>query len=162
MTPIILMECLEKFVKEKTAGIMLQARIRGQVPGDEKQRAAEVYKMQLPTKEDSVQRIPYILLQFLTGADGAQGEGPLGASCQVRIVVGTYSEDAGLGSYDVLNVLSRLRSELLMAGVVGDRFELMKPLEYMVYPDSTQPYSFGEMITNWRMPEIRREDGLWP
>jgi len=26
-----------------------------------------------------------------------------------------------------------------------------------VYPDSTQPYYLGEMITNWSIPTIERE-----
>ena len=69
MTPIVLLECLEEFVKDKTKDIMLQVRVRNQNPDEEKERAAGVYKMRLPNKEDQTQKIPYILLQVLKGED---------------------------------------------------------------------------------------------
>ena len=46
-------------------------------------------------------------------------------------MVATYSEDGGEGSFDVLNVLLRIRSELEKAGVIGERFVLQYPLEYI-------------------------------
>ena len=135
MTAINLLECLEEFVKEKTADIKLQVKVRNRNPQEVKERAADVYKMRLPKKEDQTEKVPYILLQFLT----------------------TYSEDGGEGSFDVLNVILRIRSELEKAGVIGERFALQYPLEYIVYPDSTQPYYLGEMVTNWSIPTMERE-----
>lgn len=157
MTPIILLDRLEEFVREKTKDIKLQVRVRGHNPQEEKERAAEVYKMRLPTKEDQTQKIPYILLQLLTGKDDKQEREPEEAMCQIRIVVATYSEDGGQGAYDVLNVILRLRAELEKTGIIGQQFVLQKPLEYIIYPDSPQPYYLGEMITNWSIPTIKRE-----
>ena len=56
MTPIVLLECLEEFVKEKTKDIILQVRT---APGekDDKERAAYIYKMQLPREKDKTQKI---------------------------------------------------------------------------------------------------------
>ena len=159
MTAINLLECLEEFVKEKTADIKLQVKVRNRDPQEVKvkERAAEVYKMRLPTKEDQTEKVPYILLQFLTGKDDKEDGEPQESQCKIRIVVATYSEDGSEGSFDVLNVLLRIRSELEKAGVVGERFALQYPLEYIVYPDSTQPYYLGEMVTNWSMPTMERE-----
>lgn len=162
MTPIILLERLEEFVKEATKDIKLQVRVRGRDGTEEKERAADVYKMNLPTKEDELQKIPYILLQFLTGKDDKPEDEEDESLCQVRIVVATYSEDGGQGAYDVLNVLLRIRTELERAGVIGQQFVLRKPLEYIVYPDNTRPYYLGEMITNWSIPTIKREvEAVW-
>lgn len=162
MTPIILLECLEKFVREKTADIKLQARVRNRDAEEIKERAADVYKMQLPRKEDQTQKIPYILLQFLTGKDDKEGREPEESTCQIRFVVATYSENGSEGSLDVLNVILRIRYELEKVGIIGDRFALQKPLEYIVYPDNTHPYYLGEMVTNWSMPTIKREvEELW-
>lgn len=162
MTAINLLECLEAFVKEKTADIKLQVKVRNINPQEVKVRAADVYKMRLPKKEDQTEKIPYILLQFLTGKDEKEDREPRESKCKIRIVVATYSEDGGEGSYDVLNVLLRIRSELEKAGVIGGRFVLQYPLEYIVYPDGTQPYYLGEMITNWSIPTIEREvTELW-
>ena len=157
MTAINLLECLEEFVKEKTADIKLQVKVRNLNPQEVKERAADVYKMRLPKKEDQTEKVPYILLQFLTGKDDKENGEPQESECKIRIVVATYSEDGGEGSFDVLNVLLRIRSELEKAGIVGERFVLQYPLEYIVYPDSTQPYYLGEMITNWSIPTIERE-----
>lgn len=157
MTAINLLECLEEFIKEKTADIKLQVKVRNINPEEKKERAAEIYKMRLPKKEDNMRKVPYILLQFLTGKDSKENGEPEESECKIRIVVATYSEDGGEGSMDVLNVILRIRSELKKAGVVGGRFVLHNPLEYIVYPDSTEPYYFGEMITNWSIPTIERE-----
>ncbi|CAK7047776.1 MAG: hypothetical protein BACD_02347 [Bacteroides rodentium] len=157
MTPIILLDRLEEFVREATKDIKLQVRVRNQNPEEEKERAADVYKMRLPNKDDQIQKIPYILLQFLTGKDDKQEREPEESDCKIRIVVATYSEDSGVGAYDVLNVLLRIRTELERAGIIGGQFVLQMPLEYIVYPDSTAPYYLGEMVTNWSIPTIKRE-----
>lgn len=156
MTPVILLDCLESFVREKTSDIKLQVRVTNS-PHEEKMRAALIYKMGLPGKEERIRRIPYILMQVLSGKDDSPGQGMEQSICQVRIVVGIYAENDSEGGYDVLNVLLRIRSELKKTGVIGGYFALHNPLEYIVYPDNTAPYYFGEMMTNWSMPVIERE-----
>ena len=33
---------------------------------------------------------------------------------------------------------------------------------YLIYPDDYAPYYFGEMMTNWTIPEIKREvEEIW-
>lgn len=162
MTPIILLDKLAEFVEEKTRNIILQVKTE---PGgkDNKERAAEVHKMRLPKKEDSTRRIPYILLQILNGKDDLNANlRAKESTCRVRIVVGTYSEDENQGAYDVLNVIMRIRTELQRVGIIADQFCLQDPLEYIIYPDDYHPYYFGEMITNWSIPTIKREvEELW-
>ncbi len=156
MTPVILLNCLESFVKEKTSGIKLQVRVTNSTQED-KTREALVYKMGLPGKDEKIQRIPYILMQVISGKDDIQGQGMKQSICQIRMVVAVYAENDSQGGYDVLNVLLRIRSELEKTGVIGGYFALQDPLEYIVYPDNTAPYYFGEMMTNWSMPVIVRE-----
>jgi hypothetical protein len=162
VTPIILLDRLEEFVKENTKDIILQVRVRREST-ESKERAADVYKMKLPTKDDETQKIPYILLQFLTGKDSQKPAEETEASCKIRIVVATYSEDGGIGAYDVLNVLLRIRSRLIEAGIIGNQFalDLEEPLEYIVYPEDTAPYYLGEMVTTWSIPSIKKEVNLW-
>lgn len=47
MTPIILLDDLQKFIEENTADILLEVKVRTG-PATEKERAAKVYKMGLP------------------------------------------------------------------------------------------------------------------
>ncbi len=167
MTPLVLLTELKKFIEENTKDIILSVRpVKNRTPHGEgaaqaestvTERAAEVHIMRLPDKDAETQRIPYILLQFLTGKDEHKPAEQPESECNVRIVVATYSEDGGAGAADLLNVLTRIRVALLKAGEVGSQFLLKKPLEYVVYPDDTNPYYLGEMLTIWEMPIIQRE-----
>ena len=87
MTAINLLECLEEFVKEKTADIKLQVKVRNRNPQEVKERAADVYKMRLPKKEDQTEKVPYILLQFLTGKDDKENGEPQESDCKMCFCV---------------------------------------------------------------------------
>ena len=159
MTAVVLLDVLQEFVEEKTKNIILSVRPEkgGTVKGKPGKRAAEVHKMRLPDKDAETKRVPYILLQYLTGKDGQDEGEPPESTGRVRIIVATYSEDGGEGATDVLNVVTRIRVELLKAGEVGQQFLLRKPVEHIIYPDDTNPYFMGELMTVWEMPYIERE-----
>lgn len=155
MTAIFFMEALEAFVRKHTQNIILEVEVE---PGaDKKERPPEVHKMKLPKKEDKIKRIPYILLQLLQGKDEVEESG-----CVVRIVVATYSEDGSKGATDLLNVILKIKAELERVGILEDRYVLHYPVEYLIYPEDNGNYSFGEMITNWSLPFIKREvEEIW-
>lgn len=156
MTPLQLLDALEAFVKQETKDILLPVRV-DRKSGENKERAAEVYKMRLPNKTAQTERVPYLLLQYIKSTDTQeQGQEPE-SECTVRIVAATYSEDESEGAMCVLNLLTRIRVALLKDGVVGGQFVLKSPLEMIVYPDSTAPYYLGEMMTTWTMPIIESE-----
>ena len=156
MTPLELLDALEDFVKRETKDILLPVRV-DRKSGDHKERPAEVYKMRLSTKSAKIERIPYLLLQYIKSTDTQEpGQRPESA-CMVRIVAATYSEDESEGAMCVLNLLTRIRVALLRDGIIGERFMLKPPLEMIVYPDSTAPYYLGEMMTEWTMPIIESE-----
>ncbi len=159
MTPVFLLENLQKFIEEKTADIILPVRTRTG-SNEQKERAAKVYKMGLPEKDDAQQQVPYILLKFLTGVDDKAAGEPEESSCKVRIIFAVYSEDGQDGPLALLNLILRVRSELKKAGNVGGgQFILDLPLEYIVYQDTTPPYYMGEIMTNWSIPTIQRDLG---
>lgn len=175
MTPIELLYELKRFIEKQTKDIILSVRpVKNKVipePSGKKKtssadeepltRAAEVHLMRLPDKDAETNRIPYILLQLLTGIDEQeQGKDP-DSACRIRIVVATYSEDGSAGSMDLLNVITRIRVALLKKGVIGKQFTLRKPLEYTIYPDETGTYYLGEMLTIWGIPTIKREVNLY-
>jgi hypothetical protein len=171
MTPAILLEQLQAFIQEHTADIILSVRpvknktlptaprARAAEPTEDAitERAAEVHLMRLPDKDAEENRIPYILLQLLTGADTQEEGQQPDSEAKVRIIFATYSENDSEGALDVLNIITRVRIALLKAGKIGKQFLLRKPLEYIIYPDDTRPYFFGELMTIWEMPIINRE-----
>lgn len=156
MTPLVLLDTLKEFIELETKDIILPVKVdRGSTELNE--RAATVFKMSLPNKEANIQRIPYILLQFLKSTDLQEAGQETESDGIVRIVGATYSENGEEGAMAILNLLTRIRIALLKSEVIGGQFLLQKPLELIVYPDNTPPYFLGEMITNWKMPTIERE-----
>lgn len=155
MTPTILLEELKKYIEEKTKDILLPVRNkRGE---EEQERPPKVYLMNLPSKEDETQQVPYILIKYLTGKDDLPpGEDPE-AQASIRIIVATYAEDAEEGSMALLNVMSTLRYNFLKEQEIGGQFRLILPLENIIYPDNTRPYYLGEMMSLWTLPTIERE-----
>lgn len=156
MTPVILLDRLKEFVEKATKDLLLPTKGTAKTPGGI--RAPEVWKMALPDRNSKVQKIPYIILQLVNGIDRQdEGEGP-SSQCNVRIIVGAYSENDSEGAMHVLNVMDRIRERLLKTREVGNQFILEMPLEYLSIPDSdTAPYFFGEMMTVWRLPAVKRE-----
>ena len=104
MTPIILLDDLQKFIEENTADILLEVKVRTGT-ATEKERAAKVYKMGLPEKDDSTQQIPYILLKVLTGEDGKEDLQPKSSKVRVRMLVAVYSQDGERGPLALLNLI---------------------------------------------------------
>ena len=155
MTPEILLDQLKLFVEAKTAGIMLPVKT---VPNESPiERAAEVWRMRLPTKEHETKSVPYIVLQLVNGTD-AQEEGQRDVSgCFVRMIFATYNENASEGNLMLLHLMATVRTALLKQRLIGGQFLLEPPLEWLIYPDNTAPYFFGEMATNWTLPTIERE-----
>lgn len=119
MTPVFLLENLQRFIEEKTADIILPVRTRtGR--NEVKERPAAVYKMGLPEADDAQQKVPYILVKFLTGTDDKAAGEPEEDSCKVRIIFAVYSENGQDRDHlALLNLMLRVRSELKKAGAVG-------------------------------------------
>ena len=157
MTPLDLLDALEAFVKRETKDILLPVRV-GRKSGEQKERAAEVYKMRLPNKTAETQQIPYLLLQYIKSTDTQEPGQQAECECMVRIVAATYSENGSEGATCVLNLLNRIRIALLKDNVIAERYMLKLPLEMIVYPDSSSaPYYLGEMMTIWDIPIVESE-----
>lgn len=156
MTPIILLDDLQNFIEENTADILLEVKVRtGETT--EKERAANVYKMGLPEKDDNTQQIPYILLKVLTGEDGKEDLQPKSSKVRVRMLIAAYSQDGERGPLALLNLILRIRERLQKQHIIGGRFCLEYPFEYIIYQDTTPPYYLGEIMTIWSIPTIERE-----
>ncbi len=173
MTPNELLYELKNFIEEIVKDIILEVRpvknkaIPVPIGKEEKaeeqpqKRAAEVHLMSLPDKDAETNRIPYIVLQLLTGTDDQQAGKDPDSECKIRIVLATYSENQSVAAMDLLNLITRIRVALLKQVVIGKQFTLRKPLEYAIYTtEETGPYYFGEMLTIWGIPTINREVNL--
>lgn len=159
MTPIELLDGLKRFTERVLGDMLLPVRVPPD-SGERNQRAPKVYLMRLPDKDAETSQIPYVLYQFLKGEDAQRAGEPVESSCMVRVVCAVYHEDGQEGGLCLLNLMTRLRIELLRAGCIKDAFVLRPELEWLVYPESKPPYYLGEMMTVWDIPTVESEGFL--
>lgn len=162
MNPDDLLNSLDALIKDQTKDLLLPLRVdRGQSrENGEKFRAPLTFTMDLPKKEDDTRLVPYILTQVLTGIDEQKSAEDPSSVCSVRIVVVLYCEDMGEGKRNVLNVITRLRMELLRRKIIGKHFVLGDKIDWVVDPRPVSSYFSGEMLMNFSLPPIEPDDRL--
>ena len=158
MTRNILLDSLSSFTNNSVKDIILPIKMQ---KGDteQKYRAANVHKMRLSDSSAATKKAPYILHQVLTGKDQQPPGNNVESKTVIRSIFCVYNDNEEEGSLMLLNLMERLRIDLLKSVVVGNQFtlDLEAGLETLVYPEDTAPYYAGEMISTWKMPAIERE-----
>lgn len=159
MTRTALLEQLKAFTKKVTADLIMPTKVQS---ADEAQnyRPADVYLMRLPDGSSATKKAPYIIHQLLTSKDQQPSGERVQSSASVRSIFVVYNDDEQEGGLMLLNLMERLRIELLRTGVLDNRFslDLSEGLEYMVYPDTdTAPFYAGEMSSTWKLIPVQRE-----
>ncbi len=164
MNRVMLLESLCEYMKEKTRDLIMPTRIQSENE-TQADRAVEVYKMRLPDSKAANKKAPYILNQVITGEDRWLSGSESSSITLIRSIFCVYCDDEQEGSLMLLNLMERVRINLLKDIIVGGQFELDltdAKLESLVYPDDTAPYYLGEMISTWKMPAVKREvPELW-
>ena len=159
MTKVVLLEQLKKFSEASVHELILPVAQQKEDKEPPQPRPAEVYRARLPDSRAAKKKAPYILHQIITGKD-AQTPGQRGtAVATVRTIFCVYHPDEQEGGLALLNLMERLRLDLLEQGVVGKQFVLDREagLESLVYPEDSAPYYAGEMISTWKLPVIERK-----
>ena len=112
----------------------------------------------------SDKKAPYIIHSVITGHDHQTPGEPVECTAVVRTLFCVYHPDEEEGGLALLNLIERLRIELLRNVVVEDyTLDLSQGVETLVYPDNTAPYYMAEMATVWKLPPIKREVmEIWP
>lgn len=151
-----LLDCLKKFIEEDLKEYRLPVKQDGWT-GQPERRVPDIHEMAVPEPSEEHERIPYILLQVLNGRDERGSDGQMKSIVNVRIIITIYDDDMQGGKMQVLQIVQRLRRDLIRAGVIGGCFALQWPLEYLIYPDETEWYHLGEMATQWSIPTEERD-----
>ncbi|MDF2984887.1 MAG: hypothetical protein K0R50_397 [Eubacterium sp.] len=162
MNRITLLEQFKLFTKESTGDIIMPVKLQ---KGDIEQtyRNADVYLMRLKDSNSAQKKAPYIIHQLITGKDiQPQGQN-ISASAIIRSIFCVFNDNEEEGALMLINLMERLRIELLKQVVIGKQFQLdlEAGLESLVYPDDTAPYYCGEMISTWKIPVVRMEAFKW-
>ena len=155
MTPIMLMQALQGFLKKETSGIIMTTRVKRNST-EPAERPPETYIGGLPEPEGNEKLAPYVLLKLLTGKH-ERNSGESENKCMVRIICVAYSEDPQDRYIQLLNLISKIEFRLLEQTVIDSRFSLQSPIEMIVYEEDTGPYKIGELMTTWELPTIKRK-----
>ncbi|GHV06346.1 hypothetical protein FACS1894217_04850 [Clostridia bacterium] len=115
------------------------------------------YKLRAPTEEAETEEVPYIIIQPLNGNDTQEAGQYPQADAKIRFVIATYSADNSTGALSVLTIIDRLRLAFERRGVIAEQYQLMPPLEWVIYPEDTAPYFLGEISTVWTIPAVQQE-----
>lgn len=158
MTRAILLDRLKEFTEQAISGLLLPTK---QEKGEKEKelRPADVYKMRLPDSNSAKKKAPYIIHQVITGKDQQKSGNLCEAEATIRSIFCVYCEDEQEGALLLLNLMERLRIELLKKIIIAGQFQLLLDdgLEFLIYPDDTAPFFTGEMVSKWRLPAVERE-----
>lgn len=162
MTPIILLQGLKRAILEWTKDLILE--VKSKQDEEKESRQADVYIGNPPVKESPTKYVPYFCLQFIAGQDWQNEREDVEASAKIRVIAVAYSKDAEKGYIDALNMIDRVKINLVRERIIDKKFSLnMKtPLEYVIYEGDTGNYTIADMVITFDMPVVRQEvDKIW-
>lgn len=163
MTSVMLLEALKIRTEAATSELLMPIKPTKEEPEPENRRAT-IYKTRLPDGKASNKYAPYVLHTVLnTSYNQEPGELPEGL-VNVRTLFCVYSPDEQEGGLMLLNLMERIRIDLMANPVLERQFKLdaHDGIEQLIYPDDTAPFYLGEMMTAWKMPPVKREErSVW-
>ena len=162
MTKVILIDALKAFIENSVKGFSLPERVQD---GDTEEiyRSPTVYKLRLDNSSEAKKKAPYIVIQLENAVDKHPKAESGESTTVIRLVFCVYHENEQEGSVALLNVMEKVRLDLMKTIVIGSCFKLDadKGLESLIYNEDTAPYYAGEMIGTFFMPAIEREVDTW-
>ena len=162
MTGVKLLQALKVRTESAISDLLMPEKGTKAEPAPES-RVPTVYIARLPDEKSSTKYAPYVLHTIITTSYKQEpGEYPKGLA-NVRTLFCVYSPDEQEGGLLLLNLMERIRVDIMRETVVDGQFELDHEdgIEQLVYPDDTAPFYLGEMMTTWQMPSVRREVRPW-
>lgn len=159
MHAYLLVEAIAKFFEAELADLRPLDKTNGE-------RALSVYRFNLPTPAgarmyaaefeeaaDYEGMMPALVVSPISFDDKIIGDRE--AVFTVSLLAGVYSTEASNthGPWSVVNILERARL-LLQTRRYIDRYELVAPLSWQLFDETTRPLWFGELMTQWRVVEI--------
>lgn len=111
-----------------------------------------VVKYYLPPKQSNPAAnaepdMPLIMIRPISNSED-DGYPPV-ASCQIDILVFTKSHDVEERTEWCINILTRITQHLKAHRIVGERYQLILPLEWELFDDSQKPNFAAVLSTKW-------------
>ncbi|MGF9822625.1 hypothetical protein ABE430_08900 [Brevibacillus agri] len=153
MTPIIMLDRLVEHLQAITENFELQSNVTGITKAP--QVIAGYLPEKKPVQKQNVPDFPYVIVRYLQEEDDNDG-----VIASVKIIVGTYSQDAQDGWRDPLNILTRIKQDLLARPVFGESFRVEKPIKTELPEEQPFPEWWGAITLQVIMPQMEEEGGF--
>lgn len=152
MTPIILVDKLIDYIKSIVAEFELQSNVQGIKKSP--QVIGGYLKEKKPKEKQVIPDFPYVIVRYIEDTDTEND----GHSSNIKIMAGTYSEDEQDGWRDAMNVITRIKGDLMKKRFLGP-FKIEYPIKTEL-PEE-QPYPEWVAILNLTvtMPQVIEEGG---
>ncbi|MDR1875783.1 MAG: hypothetical protein LBQ90_12325, partial [Synergistaceae bacterium] len=99
--------------------------------------------------EDFEANFPCLIVKVDEGTDKEENA-PDATRIGVRILIGTYDDAPDYQGYrDVLNIMERIRLELLTTRYLARKYRLEMPFKWYLFEDQPWPVFFGCLETVW-------------
>lgn len=151
MTPIVLVDELVQFIKTVVKEFVLNSNVTG--IRKEPQVIGGYLGEKKPGQDQNPPDYPYVVVRYLEDEDNGQQDTAI-----VRIIAGTYSEDAANGWRDALNVLTRIKYALLKQKFFGP-FKVEYPVKMELPEEQPFPEWVALMTVNVVIPRTEEEGG---
>jgi len=151
MTPIALVDRLIEFITPVVAEYVLPSN----VPGISKapQVISGYLKEKKPMAKQEPPDFPYVIVRYLDDTDTDEG-----ATANVKIIAGTYSEDTQDGWRDCMNVITKIKVALLKQRFFGP-FKIEKPIKTELPEDQPYPEWVAFLNLTVTIPQVQEEGG---
>jgi hypothetical protein len=154
MIPIELVDGLVSFIKQVVKEYNLSTKIDGV------NKAPSVYAGYLPTDdEDDEDELtptdyPFVLVRFLSDSD----DDDTSNVANIRLIIGTYSEDDQNGWRDALNIATRIKMELKKKQNIGP-FSLTNKIQTELFEEQLRPFWHAIMDLSFNVPQVQPDWG---
>jgi len=139
MTPTLLVDELRNFIDDVVKNYWLETNKQ------DLNKPPQVVTGYLPPKKSTPDPdYPFVIVRLVEGTDNQEG-----ATVTVKIIVGTYSEDAQNGWRDVANIIQRIWTELFKRRVIAKKFMVEYPMKFEMPEEQPFPEWVGIMTTTW-------------
>jgi len=159
----MLLKALKLRSEAATSELLMPIKPTKDTPDPENRNAA-VYIARLPDEKASNKYAPYVLHTILNTSYNQEPGMPAKGFANVRTLFCVYSPDEQEGGLYLLNLMERIRIDLMNNPILEKQFKLDYEggIEQLVYPDDTAPFYLAEMMTVWKMPPVIREErSVW-
>ncbi|MDT8901837.1 hypothetical protein [Anaeroselena agilis] len=120
-------------------------------------RAPQVVDGYLPPKDpknhNTTEDFPYVIVRYLSDETDEEG-----ATAQVKVICGVYSDDDRQGWRDLLNLMSSIKTFLLSNRLFGGCFSVELPLKREIPEEQPVPEWQGVLTLNVSIPSIMEVD----